>query len=58
MNGDANLDSFLKDNILTELEQEKRAEKLDGWRGKVLYGQYPKKKGKMEIRSWNWLKYG
>ena len=43
---------------MSELRDEKIAERIDGWKGKVLHGQYPKKVEEKEIKSWDWLRSG
>ena len=57
-NDDSVLDSFIKDKTAVEFKKDSVAERTDGWKGKALHGQYPKKVEEMETQSWDWLRCG
>ena len=58
IDNDAVMDIFLKEKTKAETKQENKSNRMNGWKNKVLHGQYPGKTDDLEVSSWDWLKTG
>ena len=47
-----------EDKTKIEAKQDNKTKRMEGWKDKVLHGQYPKRTGALEVSSWDWLKRG
>lgn len=52
------MDSFWKNNTLSEAMQYHRNTRMGGWKGNLLYSQYPRKTDDIEVSSWKWKMTG
>ena len=58
VNDDGVLDAFVKEGSATEYNDERTVSRENGWKEKVLHGQYPTLMEEKSTETWNWLKAG
>ena len=48
----------MKGKTKIDMKQDNKTSRMEGWKDKVLHGQYPKRTYELAVSSWDWLKTG